>query len=165
MSSAVLADQKERHSVERELDTTMLVEAAAGTGKTTCMVNRMVALLAADKCKIQEMAAVTFTRKSAAELRSRFQVALEDAVRRSDGHTKKCLEDALAHVEQCFTGTIHAFCARMLRERPVEAEVDVAFQESDEIADALLRDKAWDEYIARLHESESPLPEIGRAHV
>jgi ATP-dependent exoDNAse (exonuclease V) beta subunit len=46
----------------------------------------------------------------------------------------------------------------MLRERPVEAEVDVAFQESDEIADALLRDKAWDEYIARLHASESPLP-------
>jgi len=158
VSSTTLPDQMERDRIERELDTSMLVEAAAGTGKTTCMVKRMLGLLAADKCKIQEMAAVTFTRKSAAELRSRFQVALEDAVRLSNGNAKPRLEDALSRIEQCFTGTIHSFCARILRERPVEAQVDVAFQEADEIADSVLRDRAWDEYVARVYASDSSLP-------
>ena len=76
-----LTDAAERNLIETSLDTTMLVEAAAGTGKTTCLMKRMVALLAEGRCSIDRMAAVTFTRKATAELRARFQVALEAAAR------------------------------------------------------------------------------------
>ncbi|MFH0823225.1 MAG: UvrD-helicase domain-containing protein, partial [Pseudomonadota bacterium] len=58
-------DTDERELIRTRLRTCMLVEAAAGTGKTTMMVTRMVALLANGECEIRNIAAVTFTRKAA----------------------------------------------------------------------------------------------------
>lgn len=146
-----LPDRKQRRLILRELDRNIMVEAAAGTGKTTSMVGRMLALLRSGRCgSIRTMAAVTFTRKAAAELRSRFQVELERAVREAAGEEKERLEDALTHVEQCFIGTIHSFCARLLRERPVEAGVDLAFEEIDEEEDRRLRAEAWEAFASGL---------------
>lgn len=150
-------DDADRRRIVQELDTTMLVEAAAGTGKTTSMVGRMIALLREGKCRIDTLAAVTFTRKSTAELRARFQVELERAVAQAAGPAQERLAAALLHVERCFIGTIHSFCGRLLRERPMEAGVDLAFQELDEAADAVLRNEAWDEYVARLYAENSPV--------
>ena len=59
-------DHDQRKLIFTELDRNMLVEAAAGTGKTTSMIGRMVALLREDKCDVAALAAVTFTRKAAA---------------------------------------------------------------------------------------------------
>ena len=67
------------------------------------------------------------------------------------------LDAAVATVERCFIGTIHSFCARLLRERPVEAGVDVGFQELDDLADARLRQQAWEEYIAKLLATDDPI--------
>ena len=103
-------DQPVRDRIVRELDKTMLVEAAAGTGKTTAMIARMVAVLAAGKCQTDTLAAVTFTRKSAAELRARFQIDLEKAAREAKGDERARLQAAVATVERCFIGTIHSFC-------------------------------------------------------
>ena len=75
-------DQDQRERIFKELDRNMLVEAGAGTGKTACMVGRMVELLKKGRCRsIAHLVAVTFTRKAAAELRSRFQVVLEQELR------------------------------------------------------------------------------------
>jgi ATP-dependent helicase/nuclease subunit A len=149
--SSIPADQDQRDRIVTELDRNMLVEAAAGTGKTTSMVERMVALLATGKCgEIGTLAAVTFTRKAAAELRARFQVRLEGAVREAGEEERARLAKALANIEQVFIGTIHSFCARLLRERPVEANVDLAFEEIDEDADQSLRSEAWDGFAENL---------------
>jgi ATP-dependent helicase/nuclease subunit A len=145
-----LPDRNQRLVIASELDRNMLVEAAAGTGKTSSMVSRMVALLAGGKCTAGTMAAVTFTRKAAAELRSRFQIALEKAVGEASGEAKELLANALEHVEGCFIGTIHSFCARLLRERPVEAGVNLAFEELEEQEDRRLREEAWDDFAGRL---------------
>ncbi|MDP7017591.1 MAG: UvrD-helicase domain-containing protein, partial [Pirellulaceae bacterium] len=154
-------DQHERDKIASDLDRNLLVEAAAGTGKTTCLISRMVSLLRRDKCSIGTLAAVTFTRKAAAELRSRFQLALERAVECSAGDERDRLNDALAHIERCFVGTIHSFCARLLRERPVEAGVDVGFVELDEEFDKQLRRHAWSEHVAALIAGDDPLlPEL-----
>jgi len=128
----------------------MLVEASAGTGKTRSMVDRMIALLREGKCNIGNVAAITFTRKAAAELRARFQVALEKAVRHAEGVACERLSDALDHAERAYIGTIHSFCARLLRERPVEAGVDPAFLEFDDTVDFRLRKEAWGQYVAGL---------------
>jgi ATP-dependent helicase/nuclease subunit A len=151
------ADNEFRQRILRELDTTMLVEAAAGTGKTTSMVGRMVALLREGKCRIDTLAAVTFTRKSAAELRARFQVELERAAHDESGPASQRLSEALQHVERCFIGTIHSFCARLLRERPMEAGVDINFTELEEADDLIQRESACDEYVTRLYAENSPL--------
>ena len=115
-SRVELADESQRELIVGELDRNIIVEAAAGTGKTTCMVDRMVALLESGTCEnVRTLAAVTFTRKAAAELRSRFRLRLEEAARDSSGAVEENLGRALAGVEQCFIGTIHSFCARLLR--------------------------------------------------
>ncbi len=153
----LLPDQAARESILRQLDTTLLVEAAAGTGKTTCMVGRMVRLLAEGKCKTGTLAAVTFTRKAAAELRGRFALELKRAAETAMGNEKICLSEALSRVEQCFIGTVHSFCGRLLRERPVEAGIDLEFQELEEEADASLREQAWRRMAVRLHAESDPV--------
>ena len=62
-------DKITRDRIAQELDKNFIVEAAAGTGKTTSLVNRMVALVETRACRIDQLAAVTFTRKAAAELK------------------------------------------------------------------------------------------------
>ena len=155
-----IPDSEQRGRISEQLDINILVEAAAGTGKTTSMINRMVALIRHGKCEVGTLAAVTFTRKAAAELRSRFQVALERAARQAASNDDAAafqpgeaerLQAAVNQIERCFVGTIHSFCARLLRERPIEAGVDLAFREIDEQTDAVLRSQAWTEYVAALH--------------
>ena len=143
-------DQAARELIVTALDRNLLVEAAAGTGKTTSMVGRMIALLRTGRCaQIRTLAAVTFTRKAAAELRSRFQEKLAEAAQKAEGEEQARLRGALSQVEQCSIGTIHSFCARLLRERPVEAGVDLAFEEMEEEDDQRLLEEAWAEYGAR----------------
>lgn len=153
------ADQAQREIIERDLDHTLLVEAAAGTGKTTSMVRRMVNLLAEGKCRIETLAAVTFTRKAAAELRTRFQIELETKAEQSSGVTRYRLAEARDGIEKCFIGTIHSFCARMLRERPVEAGVDVSFEEIEDTADRQLRVQAWHDHVNLLYASRAAILE------
>lgn len=144
-------DQDQRELIRSELGRSMLVEAAAGTGKTASMVGRMVELLRTGACiDIRSIAAVTFTRKAAAELRARFRLELERAARQAQGEERERLKAGLNSFEQCFIGTIHSFCARLLRERPVEAGVDLSFEEIDDEADELLRGESWREYCATL---------------
>jgi ATP-dependent helicase/nuclease subunit A len=154
-------DQASRDRIVLDLDTCLLVEAAAGTGKTTCMIARMIAVLRSGRARIDQIAAVTFTRKAAAEIRSRFQLDLEGALSSAEGQSRTRLAAALAHIDHCFIGTIHAFCARLLRERPVEAGVDISFAELDENEDYRLREQAWREHVATMiAEDDAVLPEL-----
>ncbi|MCA9179222.1 MAG: UvrD-helicase domain-containing protein [Planctomycetales bacterium] len=154
-----LPDAEDRDRIVMELDQSMLVEAAAGTGKTSSLVNRMVALLATGRCTIGTLAAVTFTRKAAAEIRQRFQAALEERLEPSKGKVAARVEAALRHQQRCFIGTIHAFCARLIRERPIEAGVELDFREIDEAEDAELRLRAWRRYINELLALDAPVVE------
>ena len=145
----VLPDAEQRERIKTELGVNMLVEAAAGTGKTTMLLERMVELIRTGTCtSVSNIAAITFTRKAAAELRSRFQVELEKNATSAEGEEKGRLDAALEHVEQCFIGTIHSFCARLLRERPLESGTEISFDEVDDSDDKLLRLKAWEEFAA-----------------
>src|SRR5215210_3544293 len=77
MSDSRRIDQKSRRLIREDLLTNMLVEAGAGSGKTQMLAERMAAGVAAGVYQIEHMAAVTFTRKAASELRGRFHLALE----------------------------------------------------------------------------------------
>jgi ATP-dependent helicase/nuclease subunit A len=124
-----LVDQSARDAVRRDLDKTLVVEAAAGTGKTSELVQRMIAVIAAGKTTIDRIAGVTFTEKAAGELKLRLRSELERARRaEKNSATRNRLEQALAHLEEARLSTIHSFCGDLLRERPVEARIDPQFE-------------------------------------
>lgn len=143
-------DQAARDAIERDLDRSLLVEAAAGSGKTECLARRMAAGIAAGIYEVEGMAAVTFTRKAAAELRGRFQLELERRLgQEADGARRQRIGRALQGLERLFAGTIHAFCAHLLRERPVEAGVAPGFTEQDEAEDQEFSRRAWRDFLDR----------------
>lgn len=158
-------DQAARDRIRDDLGTTFLVEAGAGSGKTKSLVDRMIALLATGRMSIDTLTAVTFTRKAAAELRGRFQVALEQArLGEKDATVRDRFDVALTGLERAFIGTIHSFCARLLRERPVEAGIDPEFRELEEHEDRVLLEKSWDEYLAKARiENEAALGGLDEA--
>ena len=138
-----LADQEARDRIRDDLGTTLVVEAASGTGKTTELVTRMVALLTAGRAQLDHMVAVTFTDAAAGELKLRLRKAIEEARR---ARTAEALDDALRQLEEARIGTIHSFCADLLRERPVEAGVDPLFAVAPrDVAEGLL-DRAFDRW-------------------
>ena len=153
-----LVDREARQKIVEELDKTFFVEAGAGSGKTKSLVDRMISLLRAGRCSIRTIAAVTFTRKAAAELRGRFQVELERKVAEEIKPSVKArLQDGLQNLEQCYIGTIHSFCAKLLRERPIEIGLDPDFVEMEEIEDDVFRDRCWLEYLVRVRLEEAEI--------
>jgi len=161
-----LIDQKAREKIIKEINHNILVEASAGSGKTSSLIHRMSALIKSGKFKVNEIAAITFTRKAAIELKERFQQKIEDSFRETEDEKEKvCLREALFNLEQCHLGTIHSFCARLLRERPIEAGLDPEFTELDDLDDTLLKEEAWERYLLNLKIEESPslihLEELG----
>ncbi len=165
-ASGSLPDEDARRAIREDLGTSLLVEAAAGTGKTTSLVERMTALIRTGATTIDRLSAVTFTIKAAAELSERFQTSLEAAARTASGDEGSRFDAALSRLDSAFVGTIHAFCARLLRERPVEAGVDPGFAEMDEPENAAARLEAWERYTERLFTEESPiLPRLASLNV
>ena len=143
-----LADQAARDRIRDDLDTTLVVEAASGTGKTTELVTRMVSLLTAGCAELDRMVAVTFTDAAAGELKLRLRGAIEDARRDATcpADARGRLDAALPQLEEARIGTIHSFCADLLRERPVEANVDPLFEVAPrDVAEGLL-DRAFDRW-------------------
>ncbi len=160
-------DSAERKRIVDDLGTTFLVEAGPGSGKTKSLVDRMLALLKRGACKIDTLAAVTFTRKAAAELRERFQTCLERAYAEEERGTEfhRRLGESLQNLEQCFIGTIHSFCGQMLRERPIEIALMPDFQELDDIDDVVFRERCWQDFLIEVRRENPPelaaLEEVG----
>ncbi|MCJ7472581.1 MAG: UvrD-helicase domain-containing protein, partial [Actinobacteria bacterium] len=143
-----LKDSQARIKIREELGTSFFVEAGAGSGKTYCLVERMVNLIKSGNATIEHIAAVTFTRKAAAELNERFQIGLEKALKLDGPKSERDnIRTALSNLEQIFIGTIHSFCAKILRERPVEAGVDPGFTEIEESQDLIFTERIWSQYI------------------
>ena len=156
-------DRESRRRVREELLENFLVEAGAGSGKTQMLAERMAAGVANGIYQVEHLAAVTFTRKAASELRGRFHLALEKelASATSPGQPEDLeriarLRSALSNLERFFAGTIHSFCARLLRERPVESGVSPGFTELDEVQDLELRQRVWREFITNARAAGDP---------
>src|SRR5438874_10540242 len=77
MPDSRITDEQSRRAIREDLLTNMLVEAGAGSGKTQMLAERMAAGVAVGVYQIEHMAAVTFTRRAASELRGRFHLALK----------------------------------------------------------------------------------------
>ncbi|MET3289304.1 UNVERIFIED_CONTAM: ATP-dependent exoDNAse (exonuclease V) beta subunit [Brevibacillus sp. OAP136] len=154
-------DQIARERILSDLDTTFLVEAGAGSGKTTSLVGRLINLVKSGKAEIDEIAAITFTNKATSELSARFRLKLEQEIKRAVDDTERGrLEQAIRQINQCFIGTIHAFCGKLLRERPIEAGLDPNFTQMENTEKQEFRDSCWDEYMERIQDEGKKQQEL-----
>jgi ATP-dependent exoDNAse (exonuclease V) beta subunit len=144
--TAHAVDAEARRRIAGDLDTTLFVEAAAGTGKTTALVRRILAVIETGRTTLDRIVAVTFTEKAAGEMKLRLRAEIERA-RNEPGlgdPERERLRRALSHLEVARIATIHAFCADLLRERTVEAEVDPLFEVAPAEESARILDAAFD---------------------
>ena len=145
---ATLPDPDARRLIATALDETLIVEAAAGTGKTTELVGRIVTILAEGRAQVGEIVAVTFTEKAAGELKLRLRERLDGARRGARRfRTASAARAALTSLEEAHVSTIHGFCATLLRERPVEARVDPLFEVLTETAAARMFEDAFSRWL------------------
>ena len=114
MTSTELArDDEARRAVVDDLDRTLFLEAGAGSGKTSCLVDRFVALVESGVAA-DHIAAITFTEKAAGELVDRIRGELEHRAREGSASCG----DALAVLDRAAIGTLHSFAQRILTEHP-----------------------------------------------
>ncbi|GAC1517606.1 MAG: hypothetical protein NVS1B12_04170 [Acidimicrobiales bacterium] len=127
-------DEEARARIRTDLATTLFVEAGAGSGKTTALVSRVLALVRAG-VTLGDIAAITFTEKAGTELRDRLRHELEG------GGPAYC--DALDALDGAAIGTLHAFAQRLLSENPVEARLPPRVEVLDEVTSGLEFERRW----------------------
>ena len=127
--------QEQRAAIESRGEN-LLVAAAAGSGKTTVLVERVMQLIA-DGANIDEMLIVTFTRAAASELRAKLARRLMEA--------SGALEEQSVRLERATITTIHGFCAEVLRAHFESAGVSAGFRVLDEANARRMEDEALDE--------------------
>ena len=173
MSGPALADADARKRIRESLGESIVVEAAAGTGKTSELVARIVEVLARGDAAVDGILAVTFTEKAAGELKLRLREGLERARQAaaagvSTGESTpsaarlRHLDGAIAHLEEAQVSTIHGFCADLLRERPVEAGIDPRFDVLDDHAAQRIFRQAFETWLHGVLD-KGPPPGVRRA--
>ncbi len=144
---------EQRLAIERR-DGDLLLDAAAGSGKTSVLVERFVESVLADGIDLTAILAITFTEKAAGELRDRIRSRLielgePDQARRTEG---------------AFISTIHGFCARVLRSGALACGLDPGFVVLDSDQAQPLAAAAFEDALARLHREREDAVELVAAY-
>jgi ATP-dependent exoDNAse (exonuclease V) beta subunit len=132
---ALPPDQAARDRITEELDATLFVEAGAGSGKTSALVDRVLALVSGGEAELRCIAAITFTEKAGAELRDRIRRELEKAAGADPaGEAGARCRLALEQLDGAAIGTLHSFAQRLLAEHPIEAGLPPRVEVLDEVS-------------------------------
>jgi ATP-dependent helicase/nuclease subunit A len=125
----------------------LLVAAAAGSGKTAVLVERMIRTVSDERhpIDIDRLLVATFTNAAAAEMRHRVRDALEKALAKNPG--SRHLRKQLALVGRASITTLHSFCLDVVRRFAHMTELDPAFRIANETEAALLRQEALEEVL------------------
>lgn len=125
----------------------ILVSAAAGSGKTAVLVERILRKIT-DKehpVDIDRLVVVTFTKAAAAEMRQRIRAALDDMLEREPGNER--LQRQLALIHNAKITTIDSFCLNIVRNYFSDIDIDPGFRTADEGEIQLLENDVMDELL------------------
>ncbi len=133
------------------LDSPLMVSAGAGSGKTFTLTQRIAYALENDgqsafASSIDEVMAITFTKKAAAELKSRIKGKLMELG----------LQEEALRVDDAWISTIHGMCSRILREHAFELGIDPAFSIVSEVEASTFRSRAYDTVMESLEQGANP---------
>lgn len=175
MKAAPPADAPARLRAASDFSCNLVVQAGAGSGKTSLLVERALQALARGIVQPSQLVAITFTEKAAAEMLIRLASGLDDLRALTEGHGEKVaatsaaaraypdlrarhgLDDdtirtrvigALQQLHRLPVKTLHTFCADILRAHPRAAGVDPSFKVDSGEKRALLFQQEWDRFLA-----------------
>jgi len=132
------------------------VTAGAGTGKTRILVERYIYILLTEDVDIKEILAITFTDKAAAEMMERVANGIDDLLNSESTDVNKAkLFQIKNRLNSAYISTIHAFCSRLLRENPIEAEVDPDFKIMTDFQNTLLQNESIKEVLEIVNQNRN----------
>ena len=147
-------DREQRRRAVEETDSSFIVEASAGTGKTHTLIDRIVRLVlvkgpAGPPLSLSQICAITFTEKAAGEMKIRLRQYFEQTLFDPQA-SSECLSrarEAIDDLEAAAISTFHSFAVSLLKERPIEALLDPHFIALDEIRSELYFREVWEPWI------------------
>jgi ATP-dependent helicase/nuclease subunit A len=140
----------EQAAAAYEIDKHISVTAGPGSGKTTVLVERYLHILRQNPhLNIDQVVAITFTNRAANEMRERLREQLNLILRTASAEERKHWLNYKRTLDGAVITTIHGFCARLLREFPVEARIDPQFLLLDEHRAAMLLESVVEEALTQ----------------
>lgn len=133
----------------------ILVAAAAGSGKTAVLVERIKKLILEGECSIDRMLIVTFTNAAAAEMKEKIERAIEKEAEENPGQVR-LLKQQLERLPLANISTFHAFALEVIRRFFYLINVDPNFKICDNVQRELLKEQALDELLKEYFDAESP---------
>ena len=185
---AMATDLNGRNFIQWSTDSNVFVQAGAGSGKTTTLIQRLLTLIIDDGINVDQIAAITFTEAAAGKLVSDLRQALTQVAatgthapfaksaptvfRKVNQQEAQARADrALESLPGAVIGTLHSFCLRLLKQFPLEAGLPPKVDKVDELrqqVDLSLRSDAIVEMLTRLIEADdtalAELEEIKRTY-
>ena len=145
MTTAPLKDDADRQRIVEDTTSNLFVEAGAGSGKTSSLVERVTRLVMHDRVPLTHIAAVTFTEKAGAELRDRLRAHFEAKWRDAQAAPadKEFAGQALEDLDSAAIGTLHSFAQRILTMHPIEAGLPPLLEVLDEVASSVAFEARW----------------------
>jgi len=161
-----IGDRDARRRAVEETDRSFVVEASAGTGKTRTLLDRILYLVLergpdGAPVRLSRICAITFTEKAAGEMKVRLRQELEKKLLDA-GASPDYLErirEALDDLETASISTFHSFAVSLLKERPIEAELDPRFAALDDLRSELFFREVWEPWISRALMERHPVLE------
>src|SRR5215204_1893455 len=139
----------EQAAAAYEINKHISVTAGPGSGKTTVLVERYVHILREHNLSIDQIVAITFTNRAANEMHQRLRSELNQMLRIADENERRRWLNYKRTLDGAVITTIHGFCARLLREFPVEARIDPQFLLLDEHRAAMLLEGVVEEILSQ----------------
>ncbi len=133
----------------------ILVSAAAGSGKTAVLVERIVRMISEGDhpIDVDRLLVVTFTRAAAAQMRERIGKAISERILQNPGDRNLQRQETLLHHAQITT--IDSFCTFLLRNNFTEIDLDPGFRQMDETEASLLESDVMEKYLERMYAEDT----------
>lgn len=135
------------------LDKSLLVSAAAGSGKTAVLVERIIKIILDEEVDIDRILVLTFTKAAASEMKLKLVKAIKKRIK-EDKEAAPRLREQLKKINGAYISTFHNFANRVMKEFFQDVDVDPAAKPCEETKQALLLERAADEMFDYFFEND-----------
>ncbi|MGV8154894.1 MAG: helicase-exonuclease AddAB subunit AddA [Alkaliphilus sp.] len=142
---------KEQHKAIVSRGSNLLLSAAAGSGKTAVLVERIVRLVVDDKIDIDKLLIVTFTKAAAGEMRERIALKIAKELENANKNTEH-IRRQLTILNKANISTLHAFCMNVVKSHFHFIGIDPSFRMADTTESTLMKIEAIDEVLEDFYE-------------